>query len=250
MGAAMAVRSDGTTVGTIGGGDLERMMIQHALDAMEDGRVRRYHYDFSGGRDQNLVKACTGKTGFLIMPCLAPPHLIIFGAGHVGRALAPVALTAGFRVTVVDDRPGFPNRDDFPESIRLINGPFEESIESLPFDRSTYIVVVTYGHAQDERVVGPCLRRPWRYLGVIGSRSKVAQLHKNLGVDEESRRLLSRVHAPIGLRLGGRSPGEIAVAIAAELVNVRRQGEYPDMEGVAPRDSHMPSEPNEENRIK
>jgi xanthine dehydrogenase accessory factor len=196
-------------------------MVRHAIEAIKDGRPRRYHYDFSGGENQNLVKACTGTTDLLILPCLAQPHLIIFGAGHVGKALAPMGLSAGFRVTVVDDRPGFPNPNDFPSEVARINGRFEEIIDSLTFDSATYIVVVTYGHVQDEAVVEACLNRTWRYLGVIGSRAKVAQLHENLGRDEESRRRLSRIHAPIGLRLGGRSPGEIAVGIIAELVSVR-----------------------------
>jgi xanthine dehydrogenase accessory factor len=96
-----------------------------------------------------------------------------------------------------------------------------ESIGSLSFGRSTYIVVVTYGHAQDETVLGACLKKEWRYLGMIGSRTKVATIFRNLSTDPNVQRLLSRVHAPIGLNLGGRSPGEIAVAIVAELIAVR-----------------------------
>lgn len=221
MGTAMVVHEDGTIVGTVGGGNLEEMMIRNAREALKDGRPRRYHYDFTGGKDQNVVKACTGMTDLLIVPCLAQPHLIIFGAGHVGRASASMAMAVGFRVTIVDDRPGYPRPDDFPDPITRVSGPFGESIESLTFDPSTYIVVVTYGHVQDEAVVAACLSCEWRYLGVIGSRKKIAQLHQQIGRDEESRRHLSRIHAPIGLRLGGRSPGEIAVGIIAELVSVR-----------------------------
>jgi xanthine dehydrogenase accessory factor len=221
MGAAMLVRHDGGIVGSIGGGNLEEEMIQHAREAIEDGRPRRYHFDFTGGTGQNVEKACIGTTDFLIQPCVAKPHLIIFGAGHIGRALAPVAAGAGFRVSVADDRPGFPNPEAFGDGVRLLSGPFPETIRRLTFDDTTYVVVVTYGHEQDEAVLKACLPAKWRYLGMIGSRKKVATIFKNLSSDEETAQRLSCVHAPIGLRLGGRSPGEIAVAIVAELIAVR-----------------------------
>ncbi len=221
MGAAMAVRSDGTIVGTVGGGGLELLAIAHAQDAMRDGRARRYHYDFSGGKGQNLEKACLGKMDLYIQPAPARPRLYIFGAGHVAAALAPMAVAGGFTVTVLDDRPGYPDPARFPAEARLVAAPFLDCIETLRFDPLTYIAVVTYGHTQDEAVVGACLRRPWRYLGMIGSRAKVARVKKALGTNEEAVSLLARIHAPIGFDLGGRSPGEIAVGIAAEIQAVR-----------------------------
>lgn len=221
MGAAMAVREDGSIVGTVGGGNLEHIAVRHALEAIEDGRPRRFHYDYSGGPGQNLAKACLGKTDLYVQPCPAPPRLYVFGAGHIGIALAPIARASGFRVTVIDDRPGYPDAARFPEGVRCVAGPFVPTIESLAFDGATYVVVVTYGHEQDETVLSACLQRRWRYLGMIGSRAKVARIFRTLGVDEETRRRLAEVHAPIGLDLGGRSPGEIAVQIAAELLAVR-----------------------------
>lgn len=220
-GAVMVVRGDGTITGTVGGGSLEKAMIEEALASMRDGRARRFHFDFSGGKDQNLVKACIGKADFLVQPLVPRPRLLVFGAGHVGQALAPIASTAGFEVTVIDDRQGYPDPRLFPTASRILHGPLGETIPELRFDPSTFVVVVTYGHVQDEEVVRACLPLPWAYLGVIGSRAKVARLRKNLGVDEASRALLSRIHAPIGLPLGGRTPGEIAVGIVAELVSVR-----------------------------
>lgn len=221
MGAAMAVRSDGSIAGTIGGGSLEHEIVRHALQSLADGRPRRFHYDYSGSAAQNLDKACLGKTDFYVQPCLVLPRLHVFGAGHIGIALAPIAEAAGFRVTVIDDRPGYPDAARFPVSVRLVNGPLPPVVGSLPFDESTFVVIVTHGHEQDETVLAACLARPWRYLGMIGSRGKVSRLFKSLGTDAASRRRIAEVRAPVGLDIGGRSPGEIAVAIAAEMLAVR-----------------------------
>ncbi len=234
MGAAMAVREDGTIVGTIGGGDLEHLVVRHALESLADGRPRRFHYDFSGGAGQNLDKACLGKADFYVQPCLVPPRLHVFGAGHIGIALAPIAEAAGFKVTVLDDRPGFPDPARFPGSVRLVRDPLAAAVSSLPFDETTYVVIVTHGHEQDEAVLVACLAKPWRYLGMIGSRAKVARVFRSVGADESKRERLEDVRAPIGLDTGGRSPGEIAVSIVAEMLAVRygRSGAIPMRERV------------------
>ena len=221
MGAAMAVRADGSIAGTVGGGNLEHEIVRHALLSLADGRPRRFHYDFSGGASQNLEKACVGKTEFFVQPCLTAARLHLFGGGHIAIALAAIAEAAGFRVTVIDSRPGFPDPSRFPGTVRLVQGPLPDSIGPLPFDESTYVVIVTHGHEQDETVLAACLGKPWKYLGMIGSRAKVARVFRSLGTDDAARRRLSEVRAPIGLDVGGRSPGEIAVSIAAEMIAVR-----------------------------
>lgn len=221
MGAAMAVRADGSITGTVGGGQLELIMVKHALEALADGRPRRYRYDFAGGDSQNLSKACLGTTDFFVQPSPAPPLLYIFGAGHIGVALAPIAHGAGFRVTVVDERPAYASADRFPRGIDVVAGRYAETAGTLPFDERTFAVVVTHGHEHDETVLRACLDRPWRYLGMIGSQAKVARIFESLGTDDVRRKRLAAVRAPIGLGIGGRSPGEIAVSIAAEIIAVR-----------------------------
>ena len=221
MGAAMAVRADGSIVGTVGGGKLELLMIEHALESLRDGRARRYHYDFTGGPDRNIDKSCMGRSEFFVQPSLPRPALYVFGAGHIGAALAPMGHQAGFRVTVIDNRPDYPGLASLPADIETVNAPFEEAVAGLDFDSSTYVVIVTYGHATDTVVLRACLHEPWRYAGMIGSRAKVARTMRELGTDEASRERLKLVHAPIGLDIGGREPGEVAVSIVAELVAVR-----------------------------
>lgn len=222
MGSQMAVKADGSIVGTVGGGNLELFAIRHALESMKDGCARQLHYDFSGGEGQNVDKACTGTSDFLIQPFLGTPHLVLFGAGHIARALAPLAVSCGFRVTVADVREDFLDPRHFPEGARLVHGDFVEVARSIPFDAATtYAAIMTYGHSHDEEVLDACLGRPCRYLGLVGSKPKLAELWGHLGTTEERKGWLEEVHAPIGLNLGGRSPGEIAVSIMSEMLAVR-----------------------------
>ncbi len=221
MGAQMAVRQDGSIVGTVGGGNLELYAIRHALESLKDGRARHLHYDFAGGEDQNVDKACGGTSDFLIQPFLSAPRLVLFGAGHIGRALAPIAQSCGFRVTVVDERADFLDPRLFPEGVHLHRGDFPRVVDDIAFDEMTYAVIMTYGHAHDEGVLDACLGRPCRYLGLVGSKAKLGELWANLGTTEERKAALDRVHAPIGLDVGGRAPAEIAVSIMSEILATR-----------------------------
>ena len=221
MGATMAVRKDGSIVGTIGGGNLELFTIRHALASIEDGCPRRLHYDFSGGPEQNVSKACCGTTDFFIQPFTEMPRLVVFGAGHVARALVPQARACGFSVLVADDRQDFLDAASFPEGTEFLCGPFPETAASAPLDETTYAVIMTYGHVHDEEVLAACLNRPWKYLGLMASRAKVAELKAHIGTTDEARRLLEKVRMPVGLDIGGRSPAEIAVSIMGEIIAER-----------------------------
>ena len=221
MGATMAVRKDGSIVGTIGGGNLELFTIRHALASIEDGCPRRLHYDFSGGPEQNVSKACCGTTDFFIQPFTEMPRLVVFGAGHVARALVPQARACGFSVLVADDRQDFLDAASFPEGTEFLCGLFAETAASAPLDETTYAVIMTYGHVHDEEVLAACLNRPWKYLGLMASRAKVAELKAHIGTTDEARRLLEKVRMPVGLDIGGRSPAEIAVSIMGEIIAER-----------------------------
>jgi xanthine dehydrogenase accessory factor len=155
----------------------------------------------------------------------APPTVYLFGGGHVSLAVARVARTAGFRIVVVDDRPAFANADRFPEADATLVLPMTEAVSRLPIDRTSFLVAVTRGHQHDEPVIEQAIRTPAAYIGMIGSRRKVELMWRKLKERGATDEQLSRVHAPIGLPIGGDSPGEIAVSIVAQMIQARRQGQ-------------------------
>jgi xanthine dehydrogenase accessory factor len=156
-------------------------------------------------------------------PLAAPSFLYVFGAGHISLFLCPLGKMVGFQVAVFDDRPEFANRGRFPEADEIVARPFEEALQDYPFSANGFFVIVTRGHLHDHQVLGRVLKKPHRYIGMIGSRHKRAVVFKALREEGVSEEELKTVHAPIGLDINGETPEEIAVSIAAELIQVRGQ---------------------------
>lgn len=152
---------------------------------------------------------------------MGEPRLVIAGAGHVGTAFAQIAVMLGFRVTVIDERPEFATAERLPAGVRVICGGYAETLAGLPDYANTYYVLVTPGHRQDRESAQACLGKPFEYVGMIGSRGKVAAVNTALAEAGVPAEKIAALHAPIGLHLGGREPAEIAVSIAAEVVSVR-----------------------------
>lgn len=146
----------------------------------------------------------------------------VFGAGHCGEKLAPVLGTLGFSTTIVDDRADFANRERFPTANRIVvPGSFDGVVGTLPIDEDSYLVIVTRGHSHDQNVLAQALRTKACYIGMIGSKKKVADTFGALGQEGFSSDDLARVHAPIGLSIGAETPEEIAISVAAQLIQVR-----------------------------
>ncbi|MCE5273422.1 XdhC family protein [bacterium] len=166
--------------------------------------------------------AWPGLAGFLARPLVSPPRLLVLGGGHVGLALCRVAALAGFRVTVVDDRPEFATIQRFPEAEQVLNATFAEAFSSLTPGPGWSVVAVARSHDQDREAVELALACPVDYVGMIGSRRKVALLREHLAARGVDSARLAGLHAPVGLDIGAETPGEIAVSIAAQLIQVRR----------------------------
>jgi xanthine dehydrogenase accessory factor len=150
-----------------------------------------------------------------------PPMLLIAGAGHVGQALGALASTLDFRVTVIDDRADYASPERFPTATRIV-GDIESDLRRFDIDANTYIVIVTRGHRHDGQALHAIIDSPAKYVGLIGSKSKIKTIFDDLAAKGVPPEKLLRVHAPIGLEIGAVSVPEIAVSIAAELIAIRR----------------------------
>lgn len=165
-----------------------------------------------------------GATAVLVEPVIPNPILLIAGGGHIGQALARMAVPLGFVVTVVDDRPEFTHPALFPEGVTARCGDTAKEVAGFPVTGDVFIVLVTRGHKQDAEALEACIHTPAAYIGMIGSKRKVAMIRKNFiesGLATESE--IERVFAPIGLDIGAVTVSEIATSIAAQLIAVRRR---------------------------
>jgi xanthine dehydrogenase accessory factor len=223
VGAKMLVFADGRTVGTIGGGCYENDAFWKAREALKARRSATVKYELNDDFAEETGLVCGGRMEVFIEPIEPSPAVYVFGAGHVGYYLARLAHEAGFEVHVVDDRAAFANRERFPEAAEVVVDDIAAWIDRAELPPSAYAVIVTRGHRNDLEAVRALAPRTLRYLGLIGSRAKVARVYENLL--EEGRvtpEQLERIHGPIGLDLGAVTPQEIAVSIVAELIAVRR----------------------------
>lgn len=148
----------------------------------------------------------------------------ILGGGHISQPLVQILAILAYEVTVVDDRLEFANRERFPTAKQVICKPFSQVVENFELDEQAAIIIVTRGHQYDLDCLRRVIDKPVGYIGMIGSRRKVKATLQVLEDEGISKELLGRVRAPIGLDLGGQSPGEIAVSIVAEMVAVGNGG--------------------------
>jgi xanthine dehydrogenase accessory factor len=215
-GARMIVKTDGSTVGTIGGGAVEKRITEEALEVAKGNETKLLRYEL-----EDLGMACGGGMSIFLEPLVSNPDLIIFGAGHIGSALSKIGGLLGFSTTVVDSRQEFANRERLPWADTVIAEDYQKTLQELTLTDTSYIIILTHRHANDFEILEHCIKQQFFYLGMIGSRKKVATALQQLrekGVGEES---IKRIYAPIGITIGAETPEEIAVAIAAQLVAVR-----------------------------
>ncbi len=216
-GSRMVVFADGSSLGTIGGGSFEHAVTQSALDAIRSGRPQHYAAHLT----RDLGMCCGGEMAVHIEPLIPKDPLVMYGAGHVAHALLPVLEALDFAVTVVDDRDELNTSERFPTADRVLSDPRAHAA-SLSSDPRRYVLIVTHDHALDQDLCETLLPLQHQWIGMIGSRAKVAKFFVRLraaGVDEA---LFQKLCAPVGLAIGAETPSEIAVSIAGELVRVRR----------------------------
>ena len=244
-GAAMLVSASGLICGTIGGGALEAETLKTAAACLAEKRSGQLEFRMDGDAAAGDGMICGGAATVLLQyiaagqkdwlqvleekigadsPLFAPPErALIFGGGHIAAALAPILKSVGFRVIVMDNREEFADPARFPDAAQVVCGDFRHLAKFFTFCKSDYAVVVTSGHVHDFEVEEQLLCLNLAYIGVIGSRKKTAAVNAKLreaGISEEQ---IAKVHTPIGLAIGAVTPEEIAVSIAAEMIQVRAE---------------------------
>ncbi len=220
-GAKMLVYPDGKISETIGGGTFEKVVIDDCLDLLKSGGdhlLKKYNFSQSG--EAPIGMSCGGEAEVFMEVSAKPKRLIIFGGGHVCRDLVRLALGSEFLITVVDDRPDILSAYDRPVTVVQTDPGYRENLPSL--DGDCYVVIVTRSHQHDQPVLEQVINKGCAYVGMIGSKAKVAKLLSSLKASGVDRALLQQIHAPIGLNIKGEGPYEIAVSILAELIAVKR----------------------------
>lgn len=208
--------------GSLGDAALDALVREHALRLLADERAEIV---VAGAEAWGGTTVDFNDLRILFEISRPAPELVICGGGHVGQAVARVGRLLDFKVTVIDDRHEFASREKFPDpTVNLIVDDFTVALRSLHLTPASHIVIVTRGHKHDEICLREVIASPVRYLGMIGSRRRTTTIRQHLSRQGIAPELLHRVHAPIGLDIGAQTPEEIAIAILAEIVLVRRGG--------------------------
>jgi xanthine dehydrogenase accessory factor len=216
-GAKMIVLEDKTIFGTIGGGSIEKDVIDLAVKTIENGgpQIKRYRLE------EDLKMNCGGSMEVYIEPLNIYKKLYIFGAGHVGKAVARFARELEFDITLFDSRVGIFNSGEF-EGYKCICEDYFKAIKKTVFDENTFIVIVTPKHEYDEAVLREVVTRPHAYVGMIGSKTKVEMIRKDFSKEKFlSKEKIAEINMPIGIPFASVTPNEIAVSIVAKLIDVR-----------------------------
>ncbi len=203
----------------------KKLIDKKGLERFSEGIVKTVQDDKPALLRAGSGEKETAQDILFLEPLYPLSRLVIAGAGHIGQAVARLGKLLDFEVTVIDDRAEYANRERFPEADRIVVNDIGRAVENIPISSDTYVVIVTRGHSHDAEALRACIRSPAAYLGMIGSRRKIALMSEKFVAEGWASAVeFDRVHAPIGLEIGSKTIEEIAVSIAAELVKVRSEG--------------------------
>jgi len=224
VGTKMLVNKNGLVAGTIGGGMTEAKVIEEAKQALKEGKGKLLIYHLTkeqAALDEGAI--CGGEMKIFIDVLQPKEEVLIFGAGHVAVCVSKLAKMMGFKVTIIDDRKEFANQDRFPEADEIVIEDTKRALTHIKITPSTYIIIVTRGHLQDQEVLASVIKSKVAYLGMIGSHKKNATVFQQLREQGVLKEELDKVHAPIGIDIKAQTPEEIAISIMAEIIQVRRK---------------------------
>ena len=222
-GAMMAVFSDGSILGTVGGGALEYEFIKEALKAIKENKSCEKSFELT--EKGSLHMKCGGFVRAYIKVFAKREKLLIMGGGHLGAELYTLGKFLNKYVVIFDDREEFANKERFPEADEIIFGKMEETVKNYSVDENSYIIIVTRGHENDKECLKAILDKKVspKYIGMVGSRGKVLSTYKELLDEGYSEEELKKIYSPIGLDISSSEPKEIALGIMAEITAVKNQ---------------------------
>jgi xanthine dehydrogenase accessory factor len=221
-GTRIFVPESGEIVGWVHA-EFDHVLIADAREALRDRRSQTWSFTVTDGQIERVGRQ-GGTIDVFVEVVNRPARLVIAGAGHIAVPLATMATLLDFEVTVIDDRAEYANRERFPNADVIQVGAYRESIRAAQADADTAVVLVTRGHVHDQACLEEVIDSDCMYIGMIGSKRRVRTVLRHLLDAGHSREQLARVHAPIGLDIAAQTPAEIAVAILAEIIAVRRGG--------------------------
>lgn len=216
-GSMMIVDQEGNILeGTVGGGSIEEKVIRECQKCIDNAESKLMNYE-----QDSLPMNCGGNISVFIKVFNRKDKLLIIGGGHIGSKLSQFAKILNYEITVVDNRQEFATTERLSKVDTILTGDIIDILKEHPIDQLTSVVIVTQGHRLDLEALASVIDSEARYIGMIGSLGKVMTCLKALkekGIDEK---LLEKIHAPIGLDIGGETPQEIALAIMAEIQAVK-----------------------------
>lgn len=222
-GSKMLVYGDGTTSGSIGGGEMEARVIEESRAALADGRPRLLSYELiSPARGDPGV--CGGEVTLYLEAFMPTSTVFVIGCGHIGKAVVELAHWLGFRVVAYDDRAELADPASLPDADAVGTGDFAAMLAANPITAGTHVVVVSRNMGVDLAVLPALLETPARSIGVMGSRRRWQATVNELEERGIAADVLERVRAPIGLELNAETPEEIALSIMSEIIVDRRGG--------------------------
>lgn len=217
VGAKMLVFENGSILGTIGGGNLEKKVIQNAIKQLKDKKPKLFTHDLLSQHNM----CCGGVVKIFIEPIMKTNRLYIFGAGHTGKSLSEIMVKLNFDIYIIDDRKEYLDKIT-NKDIHKINLNYSEILPKLPLDEKSYIVIMTYEHAHDRDILSYCLKKNLAYLGMIGSKRKI-NLTKKIFIEGGicSEKEIEKVDMPMGIDINAEGPEEIAISIASKIIAVK-----------------------------
>lgn len=233
-GAKMVLLPDGTQFGTVGGAGLEEKVKALCQEALRERRGGLHRFDLMYYKEGALDSLCGGSVQIMIEFMPPVPHVLIAGGGHCGLEVAALMGQLGYAYSVLDDRELFASPQRFPGARSRIQATPEEFFSREDLSPYSHVLLVGWSHKIDTELLFHLVRKFPRWIGLISSRTKKLEMFRRLkarGISEEE---LSRVVAPVGLPIGARTPAEIAVSIAAQIIESLRKapGAEPDREAA------------------